>query len=152
MVHHLMRSLTFKKIKTMENTLPFVLGVLTTLGIFGLGFLFITTLKIKKEIFNLRNELQDIRLDLEITSRQYNDIYCNSEDESNERFKHLEKQLSNLDDKIHLRLNSLNSYVDSRFDKQIDRISHIIDTHNSIIHDELNNIRSSEKEIQQINS
>ena len=136
----------------MENTLPFVLGVLTTLGIFGLGFLFITTLKIKKEIFNLRNELQDIRLDLEITSRQYNDIYCNSEDESNERFKNLETQLSNLDDKIHLRLNSLNSYVDSRFDKQIDRISHIIDTYNSIIHDELNNIRSSEKEIQQINS
>lgn len=136
----------------MENTLPFVLGVFTSLGIFSLGFLFITTLKIKKEISNLKNELHDIRLDLEITSRQYNDIYCNSEDESKERFKQLEKQLSNLDDKIHLRINSLNSYVDSRFDKQIDRISHIIDTHNSIIHDELNNIRSTEKEIQQINS
>jgi len=82
----------------MEN-LEFILGILTTTGVFGLGYAIVGVFKVKTKTNNLVSEINNACMAIENLG---NDVHIN-----------LESQEKGLQDQI----DGVYSYIDSRFDK-----------------------------------
>lgn len=92
----------------METITTFVLGVLSALGILSLGYAFLSTLKINKITQSIQKDIEDLYKELDMSGEQWYE------------------SISELDEETRERINELNSYVDSRFDKQADKASNVI--------------------------
>lgn len=92
----------------METITTFVLGVLSALGILGLGYAFFSTLKINKITQSIQKDIEDLYKELDISGEQWYE------------------SISELGEETRERIDELNSYVDSRFDKQADKASNVI--------------------------
>jgi len=82
----------------MEN-LEFILGILTTIGVFGLGYAIVGVFKVKTETNNLVSEINNACMAIENLG---NDVHIN-----------LESQEKGLQDQI----DDIYRSIDSRFDK-----------------------------------
>ena len=90
----------------MEN-LEFVLGMLTTIGVFGLGYAIVGIVKVKQRSSDFEEVINGTQLDLD----------------NNQREIHLrvDQEVKNLEDRV----DDLYRHIDSRFDKFENRITKI---------------------------
>ena len=101
----------------------FVLGALSALGIFCLGFSFVSVLKMKKTIKNHETEIEKI----------YNSIKENERNISD----HVNAVEKNLSDEI----KEVYKYTDSRFDKSSTKVGDVISSTTEILSTELQKIK-----------
>jgi hypothetical protein len=110
----------------MEQTLTFVLGAACALGLICLGYTFFSVLRINKIVKQLNQKSTEVDIKFGETHRSID-----------ERFGEVERQLhgrmdneASLSDKrtedLSRRIDELNRYVDSRFDKQADKAGNVI--------------------------
>jgi ribosome-associated translation inhibitor RaiA len=90
----------------MEN-LEFILGVLTTIGVFGLGYVIVGIVKVKQRSNDFKEVLNGTQLDLENNQREIH--------------LRLDQEVKNLEDRV----DDLYRHIDSRFDKFENRITKI---------------------------
>ena len=107
----------------MEALMMFVLGALSALGIFCLGFSFVSVLKMKKTIKNQEKEIEKI----------YNSI-SNTEINLSDHINHIEKNLSE-------EIKEVYKYTDSRFDKSSTKVGDVISSTTEILSTELQKIK-----------
>ena len=90
----------------MEN-LEFVLGMLTSIGVFGLGYTIVGIVKVKQRSNDFEEVINGTQLDLD----------------NNQREIHLrvDQEVKNLEDRV----DDLYRHIDSRFDKFENRITKI---------------------------
>jgi|11_taG_2_1085331.scaffolds.fasta_scaffold02741_4 ribosome-associated translation inhibitor RaiA len=90
----------------MEN-LEFVLGMLTAIGVFGLGYAIVGIVKVKQRSNDFEEVINGTQLDLD----------------NNQREIHLrvDQEVKNLEDRV----DDLYRHIDSRFDKFENRITKI---------------------------
>ena len=82
----------------MEN-LEFILGIFTTIGIFGLGYAIVGVFKVKTETNQLTSSINDVYTTIEDVSRNLNS-------DLNHQDKHFQDQMEDI-----------YRSIDSRFDK-----------------------------------
>jgi hypothetical protein len=121
----------------MEQITTFVLGAISALGIFGLGYGIFTALKINKITKKQQEDIKDLYgaikelpkivdekfKDIDQTHHRRMDDIVRELDRGNED---LHRSLNKRFDETHNRIGELNSYTDSRFDKQADKAGNVI--------------------------
>lgn len=112
-----------KKLRQMEALMMFVLGALSALGIFCLGFSFISVLKMKKTIKNQETDIINI---------------CS---EIAENRKYVHDLIDVVDSKISREIKDVIKYTDSRFDKSSTKVGDVISSTNEILSNELQKIK-----------
>lgn len=113
----------------MEQLLTFVLGATFALGLIGLGYIFISVLKMKKEIKNLNGAEESINRDLNETHQEINKLF-------NEFNQDVDRRV----DEIYSKIDELNRYVDSRFDKQAEKTASTMSLGNSVLYDRVDKL------------
>jgi methyl-accepting chemotaxis protein len=107
----------------MESLMIFVLGALSALGIFCLGFSFVSVLKMKKTIKNHETEISNIYASLKTNIKDVHKLTDN-----------LERELTN---SIH----EVYKYTDSRLDKSSTKVGDVISSTTEILSTELQKIK-----------
>ena len=107
----------------MEPLMMFVLGALSALGIFCLGFAFISVLKMKKTIKNHETEISNIYTSLKTNIKDVHNLADN-----------LERELLNS-------IQEVKQYADSRFDKSSTKVGDVIASTTEILSTELQKIK-----------
>lgn len=107
----------------MESLMIFVLGALSALGIFCLGFSFVSVLKMKKTIKNQEKEIEMI----------YNSIKENE--------KNISDYISEVNKNLLDEIKEVYKYTDSRFDKSSDKVGNVISSTTEILSNELQKIK-----------
>ena len=121
----------------MEQITTFVLGAISALGIFGLGYGIFTALKINKITKKQQEDINDLYGAIKelpkIVDEKFKDIdqthHRRMDDivrELEEYFEDLHRSVDKRFDETHRRIDELNSYTDSRFDKQSDKAGNVI--------------------------
>ncbi len=90
----------------MEN-LEFVLGMLTSIGVFGLGYAIVGIVKVKQRSNDFEEVIMEHKLDLDNNQREIH-------------FR-VDQEVKNLEDRV----DDLYRHIDSRFDKFENRITKI---------------------------
>jgi len=128
----------------MEQMLSFVLGTVCALGLVGLGYTFVSVLKMRKQIENLNEEKRGIHQGID-ENHKYVDSQCENLDrhtnqrmddicnEIDKRSDDICNEIDKRSEDIYGRIDELNRYVDSRFDKQMDRLADELHSHSSRI-------------------
>jgi len=108
----------------MEQTIAFVLGVLSVLALAGVYGMFKTRVQIK-DLYTEIEDLQDVINELEREIHRDNEMLDRRIDQEIDRFN---KVSNTLHDHTSDEMNKLYAYIDSRTDKMADGISkHIAD-------------------------
>jgi CHASE3 domain sensor protein len=111
----------------METIQTFVLGAASALALIGLGYSFVSVLRINKTV----NQLTE-------TSKEVENAFGETHRSIDERSHHLEKHLQDrmddmcretekINNEIRRIIDELSSYTDSRFDKTIDKLCERMD-------------------------
>jgi hypothetical protein len=121
----------------MEQTLTFVLGAAFALGLICLGYTFFSVLRINKILNQLNQKSAEVDIKFGETHKSID-----------ERFGEVERQIhgrmdneAGLSDKrtedLSRRIDELNRYVDSRFDKQAEKTASTLSFGNSVLMDKV---------------
>ena len=111
----------------MEPLMMFVLGALSALGIFCLGFSFVSVLKMKKTIKNQESDIRNICSENAEHRKYINDLI-------NDLIDLVEKNLSE-------EIKEVYKYTDSRFDKSSTKVGDVISSTTEILSTELQKIK-----------
>ena len=126
----------------MEQILIFVLGATFTLGLIGLGYLFVSVLKMKNQIIALKGAEESLNRDLNQTHREIDENQRNLESEIHQRIDGVYSDIEERIKEIYSRVDELNRYVDSRFDKQADKTASTLSLGNSVLYDKVEKLES----------
>ncbi len=124
----------------MEQLITFVLGATFTLGLIGLGYLFVSVLKMKNQIISLNDSEESINRDLNETRREIDENQRDLESEIHDRINTVYIDMQEKDEEIYSKVDELSRYVDSRFDKQADKNASIVSSGNSILFDKVDKL------------
>lgn len=149
----------------METIQTFVLGAASTLALIGLGFSFISVLRINKTVnqFQLTEKSKEVEIEFGETHRMIHELYGQLERSSNDRMDDICREMDKLNDEIRKIIDGLNSYMDSRFDKTIDKLCErmdmqdnelikVVEQHDARLVELETDKKVSEDKIEQINS
>jgi hypothetical protein len=110
----------------MEQTLTFVLGAASTLGLICLGYAFFSVLRINKIVNQLNHKSTEVENEFGQTHRSIDERFGEVERQMHNRMDDICREIDKKVDGIYQRIDELNRYVDSRFDKQADKAGNVI--------------------------
>ncbi len=106
----------------METIQTFVLGAASALALIGLGYSFVSVLRIRKSVNQLKEITKSIENEFGETHRSIDERFKQIEENTHRRMDDMCRELDKLISELHHRIDELNAYVDSRFDKTVDRL------------------------------
>ena len=112
----------------METIQTFVLGAISALGILCLGYAFVQALKINKTLKTIKADIDCLNREFGETHRSIDERFKETHDQMHRRMDDILNDLEKTIKELHLRIDELNKYVDSRFDKQATKSADIIST------------------------
>ena len=147
----------------METIQTFVLGAVSALALIGLGFSFISVLRINKTVKQLTEKSKEVEIEFGETHRMIHELYGQLERSSNNRMDDMCREMDKLNDEIRKIIEGLNSYMDSRIDKTIDKLCErmdmqdnelikVVEQHDARLVELETDKKVSEDKIEQINS
>jgi len=147
----------------METIQTFVLGAVSALALIGLGYSFISVLRINKTVTQLNEKSKDVENDFGETHRLIDEMKINIEKHLHDRMDDMCRESDKMREEIHRNINELNAYTDSRFDKTIDRLCErmdmqdnelikVVEQHDSRLAELETDKKVSEDKLEQINS
>jgi hypothetical protein len=129
----------------MEHLIAFVLGIVIGLGLIGLGYIVKSVLTMKKDLKRLET-LHEMKEDItEDDRRTLDQKLKNIEDWTLKLIEQDRKSIEDAYREINDKIKELNSYVDSRFDKQSDRFATVISSNLSMLRDDHEKLKELHK-------
>ncbi len=147
----------------METIQTFVLGAASALALIGLGYSFVSVLRINKTVNQLNEKSKEVEIEFGETHRSIDERFRHLEQHLHNRMDDICRDVDNINKEIRKIIDELYSYTDSRFDKSIDKLIDAMDIRDNeiikVVEDHDNRIaeletdqKVSEDRIEQINS
>ncbi len=111
----------------METIQTFVLGAASALALIGLGYIFISVLRINKTVKQLTEKTREVELEFAALHRAIDERFGQTERHAHDRMNDMCREMEKINDEIRKVIDTLNSYMDSRFDKTIDKLCERMD-------------------------
>ena len=147
----------------METIQTFVLGAASALALIGLGYSFISVLRINKTVNQLNEKSKEVEIEFGETHRSMDERFRHLEQHLHNRMDDMCREMDKLNDEIRKIIDGLNSYTDSRFDRTIDKLCErmdmqdnelikVVEQHDARLAELETDKKVSEDKIEQINS
>jgi CHASE3 domain sensor protein len=152
-----------KKLRQMETIQTFVLGAASALALIGLGYSFVSVLRINKTVNQLNEKSKEVENEFGETHRSIDERTHHLEKHLHDRMDDMCEDFKHINDEIRRIIDELSSYTDSRFDKTIDKLCErmdmqdnelikVVEQHDSRLAELETDKKVSEDKIEQINS
>lgn len=128
----------------METIQTFVLGAASALALIGLGYSFVSVLRINKTVKQLNERSKEVDIEFGETHRSIDERFDQLEKSLRDRMDNMCEDFKHINDEVRRIIDELYSYTDSRFDKQADKASAVIANTNRTAfdaHDQINKLR-----------
>jgi hypothetical protein len=121
----------------MEQITTFVLGAISALGLFGLGYGIFTALKINKITSKQQEDIKHLYSALKEIPKVLDEKIKEIHENHHRRMDEICDVMEDRQEDIFRRIDELNRYVDSRFDKQADKAATTFSNVNNMIYDKV---------------
>ena len=111
----------------METIQTFVLGAASALALTGLGYIFISVLGMRKTVNKLKENSKEVEYKFDETHRIIDEKLLDLEKQLHDRMDDMCREMDRINSELRRSIDELQSYVDSRFDKTIHKLSEEVD-------------------------
>ena len=109
----------------METIQTFVLGAASALALTGLGYIFISVLGMRKTVNQLNEKSKEVDIEFGETHRSIGESFGQLEKSLHDRMDDMCREMDRINSELRRSIDELQSYVDSRFDKTIHKLSEV---------------------------
>ena len=109
----------------METIQTFVLGAASALALTGLGYIFISVLGMRKTVNQLKQKSNEVENQIGETHRNIDEKIRDLEKQLHDRMDDMCREMDRMNSELRKSIDELQSYVDSRFDKTIHKLSEV---------------------------
>jgi len=109
----------------MENLTIFVLGAISALGLFGLGYAIIGVLKMNKQIKKTDKQISELTTDI---FQRVDNLESEINRQISDEISSLHSEINKLSENLEREVSEVYRKMDSRFDKTIDSLCNRMDT------------------------